>query len=63
VRPATHGPSPARVERAAQRLAERAQASCDGRIQWTGQDREELRVLLSFVALVTTQAARYSRPT
>jgi hypothetical protein len=54
-------PSPAAVARSATRLDQRIHDACGGRrLAWSQADREDVRVLLQFVALVTAQTG-YSR--
>jgi hypothetical protein len=53
-------PSPKVVARAAKRLDWRIRDACDRRLEWNSVDRQDVRVLLQFVALVTDQTG-YSR--
>jgi hypothetical protein len=53
-------PSPKAVAHAAERLDRRIRDACDRRLEWQSMDREDVRVLLQFVALVTAQTG-YSR--
>jgi hypothetical protein len=53
-------PSPKDVVRAAARLDRRIRDACDRRLEWNSVDRQDVRVLLRFVALVTSETG-YSR--
>jgi hypothetical protein len=53
-------PSPKAVARSATRLDQRIRDACDRRMEWNSVDRQDVRVLLQFVALATAQTG-YSR--
>jgi hypothetical protein len=52
--------SPQAVACSAKRLDQRIRDACDRRMEWHSVDRQDVRVLLQFVALVTAQTG-YSR--
>jgi hypothetical protein len=53
-------PTPQAVARSATRLDQRIRDACDRRLEWNSVDRQDVRVLLQFVAVVTAKTG-YSR--
>jgi hypothetical protein len=53
-------PTPTDVTRAWARLDRRIRDACDRRLEWNSVDRQDVRVLLQFVALITAKTG-YSR--